>query len=246
MNENPVDYWLDNVTANNNVLRTAFEFQTWVGPIRVLSILSTTIFPINSTFPVECSQLYAGPPPAAAESYSFAKRSLAQLTQWYRKQHQCHFSCVLPGNFFGAYGGEKNWNPKTAPLVNALIAKAETAKSRDGAILTVMGTGKVQRQIMSASDLASVCVWAVFHYDEIDPLIVAGEEISIADLVELVCEATEYVGEVHFDASAVEGALRRTADTSLLHYHLPHFTFTPLSDAIRKTVQWYRDNQKPR
>ncbi|MCX7136387.1 MAG: thiamine pyrophosphate-dependent enzyme, partial [Proteobacteria bacterium] len=56
--------------------------------------------------------------------YAAAKRALAQLTGWYRAQHGDAFTTVLPSNFFGAHG---DFDPATAPLVNALIARAEAA-----------------------------------------------------------------------------------------------------------------------
>ena len=73
------------------------------------------------TTTAETDRLYSGRLHPAAESYAAAKRALAQLTQWYRTQHGDAFTCVLPGNFYGAYG---DFDPASAPLVNALVARA--------------------------------------------------------------------------------------------------------------------------
>ncbi|CAF5003793.1 unnamed protein product, partial [Rotaria sp. Silwood1] len=162
------------------------QFQTWNGPIKVVSILSTVIFPKNAHFPIDASPIYDGPPHLASESYAYSKRSLAQLTQWYRKQHKCDFVSILPGNFFGAYG---DFNPNTAPLVNALIAKMESQKEHNPtAPLTMMGTGTPLRQIMFAYDLAQIVIWAMENYNANEPLIVAGEEFSISQIAQLVSE----------------------------------------------------------
>ncbi|CAF1461255.1 unnamed protein product, partial [Rotaria sordida] len=183
MSAKPVDFWLNNVTMNNNILEAAFEFQTWNGPIKVVSILSTVMFPKNAQFPIDTSLIYDGPPHYTSESYAYAKRSLAQLTQWYRKQHGCDFISILPGNIFGAYG---DFNPSTAPLVNALIAKVESQKEHNpSAPLIMMGTGTPLRQIMFAHDLAQIVVWTMENYSANEPLIVTGKEVSISHIVQL-------------------------------------------------------------
>jgi CDP-6-deoxy-D-xylo-4-hexulose-3-dehydrase len=242
MSAKPVDFWLNNVRANDNILEAAFESQTWNGPIKVVSILSTVMFPKNAEFPIDTSLIYDGPPHAASESYAYAKRSLAQLIQWYRKQHDCDFVSVLPGNFFGAYG---DFNHNTAPLVNALIAKVENQREHNlSAPLIMMGTGTPLRQVMFAYDLAQIVVWALEYYNENEPLIVAGEEISISQIAQLVCEQVGFTGCLRFDNNTKnDGPLRRTADTSRFERLYPSFQMTPLSIGIKKTVEWYRSNK---
>ncbi|CAF1265565.1 unnamed protein product [Rotaria sp. Silwood1] len=242
MSAKPVDFWLNNVTMNNNVLEAAFRFQTWNGPIKVVSILSTVIFPKNAHFPIDASPIYDGPPHLASESYAYSKRSLAQLTQWYRKQHKCDFVSILPGNFFGAYG---DFNPNTAPLVNALIAKMESQKEHNPtAPLTMMGTGTPLRQIMFAYDLAQIVIWAMENYNANEPLIVAGEEFSISQIAQLVSEQVGFNGYLQFDNDTKnDGPLRRTADTSQFERLNPSFQMTPLSTGIKKTIEWYIINK---
>jgi GDP-L-fucose synthase len=156
------------------------------------------------------------------------KRSLAQLTQWYREQHQCDFVSVLPDNFFGAYG---DFNPKTAPLVNSLIAKMENQREdRSLAPLTMMGTGTPLRQVMFAHDLARIVIWALENYNENEPLVVAGEDVSISQIAQLVCEQIGFTGFLQFDDNTKnDGPLSRTADTSRFEELYPSFKMTPIS-----------------
>ena len=243
MTANPVEFWLDNVTVNNNILHTAFKFQAWVGPIKVVSVLSTVMFPKDATFPVgsTAEELYGGRLHSAAEAYAMAKRSLCQLSQWYRTQHGAGFSCVLPSNFFGPHG---DFNPSTAPLINALIARAEIARTSSSTEpLKVLGTGLPERQVMTAGDLARATIWALKHYDDIEPLIIAGKEVSIKSIAELVCAKTEFTGGLQFESSGIDGPLRRTADTSRFEVLCPTFQFTPVADGIAETIFWYRANR---
>lgn len=239
MTRSPVDFWLNNVAVNNNVLGAAHKFQTWAGPMRVVSVLSTVMFPKEATYPVDAKQALEGGLHSAGESYSLAKLCLAKLSMWYRQQHGASFSTVLPGNFFGAYG---DFTPGTAPLVNALIAKAEDIRTSDypPSPLKVMGTGRPERQIMHASDLAKIMLWSIGHLDQELPLIVAGKEISITELAGLVCEASGISGVLEFDTTCVDGPLKRTADTAEFKRVCPEFEYSPLIDGIRETITWYR------
>ena len=240
MSAHPVDFWADTCAINNNVLQAAHHFQAWVGPIRVVSVLSTVMFPANAQFPVGASdaELYDGALHEAAEGYAFAKRALAKQTAWYRKQHGDKFTCVLPGNFFGAHG---DFNPQTAPLANALIARA-VAAADGGATdpLQVLGTGRPLRQLMWAADLARALIWAAFHYDEAEPLIIAGDEVSVADLAQHVCAAAGFAGGLKFQADSVDGPLRRTANADKFAALCPGFKATPLAEALKATVDWHR------
>ena len=96
---------------------------------------------------------------------------------------------------------------------------------------------------MHAGDLARAWVWALFNYDEDEPLIVAGEEVSVRRLAELVCTATGFAGGLAFEDGAVDGPLRRTADTSRLAALRPEFQWQALLDSIRTTAAWYMNAQ---
>lgn len=239
MCDKPVDFWLDNVSVNNNVLKAAHKFQAWLGPIKVVSVLSTVMFPKDAEPPMGAADIFSGTLHPAAESYGLAKRALAHLSDWYRRQHGANFVSVLPGNFYG----DGDFNPATAPLVNALIAKAELAKE-SGKPLEVMGTGKPERQVMFAADLSRVLVWALDEYDKAEPLIVAGEEVSVCHIAEMVCKATGLEAGLVFNASGPDGPLKRTADTAGFQDCLPDFKFTPLLDGIKETVDCYRRQKR--
>jgi GDP-L-fucose synthase len=246
MNSRLVDFWLGNVAMNDNVLRASHEVQAYVGAgVKVVSILSTVMFQRDCEYPMtaEADRLYGGRHHAAAESYAAAKKALAQLSQWYRMQHGDAFTSVLPGNFYGEYG---DFNPSIAPLVNALIARAEKARTAGTSDLPlkVMGTGRPLRQVQHARDLARACLWALGNYDEFDPLIVAGEEVSVRRTAELVCEATGYRGGLAFDEGAVDGPLRRTADTTRYRSLCPGNKDFELLEGIKRTVAWYRRTQE--
>jgi CDP-6-deoxy-D-xylo-4-hexulose-3-dehydrase len=242
MSAKPVDFWLNNVRVNDNILEAAFDFQIWNGPIKVVSILSTLMLPKNAQFPIDASLICDGPPHPASESYAYAKRSLAQLIHWYRKQHNCNFVSVLSDDFFGAYA---DCNSNTASPINALIINIESRKEQNLTTpLTVVGTGTPLQKVVFAYDLAKIVIWALEYYNEDEPLIVAGQEISISKIAHLVCEQMGFTGCLKFDDTIQENRPSCcTVDTSHSERFYPSFKMTSLSVGIQRTVEWYRSNK---
>ena len=232
MTARPVDFWMDNVQINNNVLRAAHACNA-----KVVSVLSTVMFSKDAQYPVHGTpeDIFGGQLHDVSQSYGFAKRALAHLSQWYRKQHGCRFSCILPSNIFGPYGA---FETKAAPLLNALIAKAEASR-KSGTAMSVMGTGSPIRQMLYARDLARILVWALDDFDEDLPLVVAGDEVAVRDLANMACDAVGCTSGLEFDPSCPDGPLRRTADTSRFARLCPDHVSTPLKYAIRETAQWF-------
>lgn len=233
MTARPVDFWMDNVQINNNVLKSAFAVDA-----KVTSVLSSVMFPKDASYPVTgtTADIFGGQLHEVSQSYGFAKRALAHLSQWYRRQHGCKFSCIIPSNIFGPYGA---FETQAAPMFNALIAKAMDARATDKPML-VMGTGAPIRQMLYAPDFARILVWAVDNFDDDLPLVVAGEEVAVRDLAGMAMAA---VGasptNLEFNTSCPDGPLRRTADTKRFNALFPEFKPTPLREAVSQTVSWY-------
>ena len=67
--------------------------------IKLVSCLSTCIFPDKITYPIDESQLHDGLPHAAMEGYGFAKRMIDVQNRLYNTQYGCNFTSVrLPAN----------------------------------------------------------------------------------------------------------------------------------------------------
>jgi GDP-L-fucose synthase len=64
------DLLRDNVLINDNVLSCAHEF----GVKKVISCLSTCIFPDHTNYPIDEGMIHAGPPHESNFGYAYAKR----------------------------------------------------------------------------------------------------------------------------------------------------------------------------
>ena len=88
-------------------------------------------------------------------------------------------------------------------------------------------------------------IWTLREYPEREPIILSvGEEdeVSIADVVHMVAEAMEFKGEIVFDTEKADGQFKKTANNAKLRQYLPEFKFTPMKEAVRKSVDWFVQN----
>ncbi|KAH0518897.1 GDP-L-fucose synthase [Microtus ochrogaster] len=195
-----LDFWRKNVHINDNVLHSAFE----VGTSKVVSCLSTCIFPDKTTYPIDETMIQNGPPHSSNFGYSYAKRMIDVQNRAYFQQHGCTFTAVIPTNVFGPHD---NFNIEDGHVLPGLIHKVHLAKS-NGSALTVWGTGKPRRQFIYSLDLARLFIWVLREYSEVEPIILSvGEEdeVSIKEAAEAVVEAMDFCGEVTVSFDSRDG-----------------------------------------
>lgn len=238
----PVDFWMDNVTVNNNILQATFEFQRWCGPIKLVSTLPIEIFQPGKQLLLNLTDIFNDVSQFRAESFEYAVLSLVQLTNWYRFQYGCHFISVLPRNVFGAY---TYFNVDSAHFVNLLIAKIVHQKENDPSIPVVhKGKYASKCQVLFARDLAQILIWALEYYDDDETSLATGQEVPILELVRLACKHADFVVGVILDINDQnDGAPTHINNMSQLKSIDYTFQMTALSAAIQQTVEWYRDKK---
>ncbi|XP_029779138.1 GDP-L-fucose synthase [Suricata suricatta] len=232
-----LDFWRKNIHINDNVLHSAFE----VGARKVVSCLSTCIFPDKTTYPIDETMIHNGPPHSSNFGYSYAKRMIDVQNRAYFQQHGRTFTAVIPTNVFGPHD---NFSIEDGHVLPGLIHKAHLAKS-GGSALTVWGTGRPRRQFIYSLDLARLFIWVLREYDEVEPIILSvGEEdeVSIQEAAEAVVEAMDFHGEVTFDTTKSDGQFKKTASNGKLRTYLPDFRFTPFKQAVKETCAWFTHN----
>ena len=189
--ESNCDMLLDNLKMNTNVLEQCHSLQVQ----KTISMLSTCIFPDDTTYPINESMLHKGEPHKSNYGYSYAKRMLQTLSFAYTDQYKQLMTCLIPTNLFGPYD---NFNLDAGHVIPVLIHKTYLAKKHN-APLVVFGSGKPLRQFLYAPDCAKLIVWALNSYNDPIPLILSvheKEEISIKEVVRIICDAFCFAGEV--------------------------------------------------
>jgi len=232
-----LDFFRNNMKMNDNILSISHEF----GVKKVISCLSTCIFPDKTTYPIDESMVHLGPPHDSNFGYSYAKRMIDVLNRGYSQQHGCTFTSVVPCNVFGPHD---NFNMQDGHVIPGLIHKAYKAKA-DGTDFPIWGTGKPLRQFIYSLDLGRLFIWAIRNYEDIEPIIFSvdeSDEISIADVAKLVLEAFEFKGNVVYLTDKADGQYKKTASNAKLRKLLPDFKFTPMNEAVEETVKWFNAN----
>ncbi|XP_077439600.1 GDP-L-fucose synthase-like isoform X2 [Vanacampus margaritifer] len=184
-----LDFWRNNIHINDNVLQAAHE----VGVVKVVSCLSTCIFPDKTTYPIDETMIHNGPPHESNFGYAYAKRMLDVHNRAYFQQHGRCYTAVIPTNVFGPHD---NFSIEDGHVLPGLIHKTYIAK-KEGKPLVVWGSGTPKRQFIYSLDLARLFIWVLREYSEVDPIILSvGEEdeVSIKEAADAVVQALDFKG----------------------------------------------------
>jgi len=234
-NDYPVEFLLENLRIQNNVICSAYES----GARKLLFLGSSCIYPKLAPQPIRESALLSGPLEPTNEAYAVAKIAGIKLCQAYAREHGANFISVMPTNL---YGPNDNFDLKTSHVLAALLRKAHEAKTRKDRELIVWGSGKPRREFLHVDDLALACPLLLEKYDSSEIINVGcGEDISIRELAELICDVVGFDGELAVDPDKPDGTPQKLLDVTKLR-SLGWKPSIPLRDGIAQTYQWFLTN----
>jgi len=231
----PVEFLLENLQIQNNVIRSTYES----GVHKLLFLGSSCIYPKFAPQPIPETALLSGPLEPTNEAYAIAKIAGVKLCQAFSREYGANFVSAMPTN---VYGPHDNFDLETSHVLAALLRKAHEAKMRNDQKLVVWGTGKPRREFLHVDDLASACLLLLEKYDS--PKIInvgCGEDISIHELAELICDVVGFDGELAWDATKPDGTPRKLLDVTRL-CALGWKPAIQLRDGIARTYEWFRAN----
>ncbi len=235
----PVEFLLENLRIQNNVIRSAYETHVR----KLLFLGSSCIYPKLARQPIQESALLTGPLEATNEAYAIAKIAGIKLCQSYAREHGANFVSVMPTNL---YGPNDNFDLETSHVLGALLRKAHEAKTRNEKKLIVWGTGKPRREFLHVDDLASACLLLLEKYDSPEIINVGcGEDIAIGALAELISDLVGFKGELVWDTTKPDGTPRKLLDVSKIRA-LGWEPTIPLRKGITQTYEWFLANRAAR
>jgi GDP-L-fucose synthase len=231
----PADFLYDNLMIEANLIHAAFEAQVE----KLLFLGSSCIYPKHAEQPMREDALLTGPLEPTNEWYAIAKIAGIKMCQAYRKQHGCDFISAMPTNM---YGFNDNFDLQSSHVLPALMVKVHNAKVNGDKSYEVWGSGSPLREFMYADDCADALVHLLKSYSgESHVNVGTGEEVSIRQLAETMCDVIGFDGELVFDASKPDGTPRKLMDSSLLR-SMGWSPKVQLKQGIARTYQWYLDN----
>jgi GDP-L-fucose synthase len=234
-NDYPAEFLLDNLRIQNNVIYAAHK----TGVRKLLFMGSSCIYPKFAPQPIPETALLSGSLEPTNEAYAVAKIAGIKLCQAYGREYGANFISVMPTNL---YGPNDNFDLETSHVLAALLRKAHEAKMRKAREVVVWGSGEPRREFLHVDDLASACLFLLEKYDSSEIINVgSGEDISIRELAELICDVVGFDGELAWDAGKPDGTPRKLLDITKLR-DLGWQPTIPLRDGIAQTYDWFLKN----
>ncbi len=235
-NTYPADFIYINLIIQSNIIHSSYLN----GVKKLLFLGSSCIYPKFAPQPMREEYLLTGELEPTNEPYAVAKIAGIKMCQSYNRQYGTDYISVMPTNL---YGTNDNFDLETSHVLPALIRKFHEAKKDERPAVQIWGTGKPRREFLYIDDLADACVYLMEHYDDSEIVnIGVGEDISIAELSELVREITGFRGEIVYDSSKPDGTPRKLLDVSRLQ-SLGWRAKTSIREGITKTYEWYKKNK---
>lgn len=216
----PADFIYANLMIEANVIDAAFRS----GVKKLLFLGSSCIYPKLAPQPMREDSLLTGPLEPTNEPYAIAKIAGIKLCESYSRQHGVDYRSVMPTNL---YGPGDNYHPENAHVIPALIRRFHEAKINNDPIVKIWGTGTPRREFLYVDDMAAASVLVMnldkaTYAQQTQPMLShinvgCGNDLSIRNLAETICQVIGYTGKITFDSSKPDGAPRKLMDSSLLN-----------------------------
>lgn len=220
-NAYPAEFIHSNLSIQDNVLHTSWQNKVK----RLLFLGSSCIYPRDCPQPIKEEYLLTGPLEKTNRPYAIAKIAGVEMCDAYNRQYGTKFLAAMPTNL---YGPGDHYDLKNSHVLPALIRKFHEAKTSGASEVVVWGTGTPRREFLYSDDMADACVFLMNLPDgQFDSLlkpepplsfplinIGCGEDQSIAELAQLVKEATGFEGNIVQDTAMPDGTPRKLLDVS--------------------------------
>lgn len=218
-NTYPAEFIYQNLMIEANVVHQAWR----AGVQRLMFLGSSCIYPRLAPQPMAEDALLTGTLEPTNEPYAVAKIAGIKLCESYNRQYGTDYRSVMPTNI---YGPGDNYHPENSHVIPALIRRFHAAKLAHSPSVMIWGTGAARREFLYVDDMAAACI----HIMNLDQSIYnactqprlshinlgTGNDLSIRDLAQLICDVVGYAGHIEFDSTKPDGAPRKLLNVSRL------------------------------
>jgi len=208
---------------------------------KFVAIGTVCAYPKFTPVPFKEEDLWKGYPEETNAPYGLAKKMLLVQSMAYRQQYGFNSIFLLPVNL---YGPGDNFDPKSSHVIPALIKKVYDAKKNNEDKIVVWGDGSASREFFYVEDAAEAIILAAEKYNKSEPVnLGAGFEITIKDLIKLICKLMDFKGKIEWDITKPNGQPRRRLDTSKAEKEFGFKAKTDFEQGLKKTIDWYIKQQ---
>ena len=231
------DFFRENMMINTNVLEACRLHKV----PKVVSLLSTCIYPDKPSYPLTEDQIHAGEPHFSNFGYAYAKRMIEVQSRAYRQQYNCNFVTAVPNNIFGE---NDNFDLENSHVVPAIIRKVFEAKKNNSPEVVLWGDGSPLREFTYSHDIADALMYILRNYDDAMPINIGNTyEVSILKMAETIVGIMGYEGELVWDASMPSGQLQKpSSNQRFVSLGWDRSFYTPVISALQTTCAWFEKN----
>ncbi|MEI1377171.1 GDP-L-fucose synthase [Nostoc sp. UHCC 0926] len=234
--EKPAELFYDNLIMGTQLIHAAYQ----AGVQKFVCVGTICAYPKFTPVPFKEDDLWNGYPEETNAPYGIAKKALLVQLQSYRQQYGFNGIYLLPVNL---YGPEDNFDTGSSHVIPALVRKVHEAQIKGEKQLPVWGDGSPTREFLYSEDAARGIVMGTEFYNESEPVnLGTGDEISILNLVTLICELMEFKGEIVWQTDQPNGQPRRRLDTERAKLAFNFTAQVGFEEGLKNTIEWYRQH----
>ena len=241
----PADFIYENLIMECNVIHQAYRS----GIQRLLFLGSSCIYPRDVPQPMREDALLTGPLEPSNEPYAIAKIAGIKMCESYNRQYGTDYRSIMPTNL---YGPGDNFHPENSHVLPALIQRFHEAVSEGRDEVVIWGSGTPKREFLHVDDMAEAALFVmdlaedIYQANTLQMLshinVGSGQDVSIAELAQLIAEVTSFKGRIDFDPLKPDGTPRKLMDVARLA-QMGWRARISLEEGVYQTYQWFLANK---
>ena len=236
--EHPGQLYYDNLIMGAQLMEEARKQNVE----KFVAVGTICAYPKFTPTPFKEKDLWIGYPEETNAPYGLAKKMMLVQSQAYRQEYGFNSIYLLPVNL---YGPRDNFDPNSSHVIPALIKKVVEAKENNSPFVEVWGTGKATREFLYVEDAAKAIVLATEKYNKGEPVNIGSSmEISIKNLIKIICSIVGYKGKIKWDKTKPDGQPRRKLDTTRARKEFGFKAKTDFKKGLKNAIDWYMKNRK--
>ncbi len=242
-NTYPAEFIYQNMMIEANIIDAAYRNSAE----RILFLGSSCIYPRAVEQPMREDALLTGVLEPTNEPYALAKIAGIKLCESYNRQYGTDYRSVMPTNL---YGKGDNFHPENSHVIPAVMRRIHEAKERGDTEVVVWGSGKPMREFLHVDDMASACLYVMMLNKEIyeantEPMLShinvgTGIDCTIREMAETIKKVVGFKGDLVFDKTKPDGAMRKLMDVSRLKT-MGWEASISFEEGLADTYQWVKD-----
>ncbi len=235
--EKPAELFYDNIMMGTQLMNEAKNASVE----KFIALGTICSYPKFTKLPFSEDSIWDGYPEETNAPYGLAKKMLLVQSQAYRQQYNFKSIVVFPTNL---YGPRDNFDPTSSHVIPALIKKIYKSKLENSSLI-VWGDGSPTRDFLYVEDAARGIVLAAEKYDDDSPInLGSGKEVSIKELVTILCKIMDFKGKIIWDTTKPNGQPRRCVSIKWAEEKIGFKPTVDLEIGLTNTVNWFLEQIK--